>query len=174
MDEIEKRRPGRPPLRPETPMEDDPRARAARRAAEIREHLGDGLDEGIDEFRAPPPPAGWHYEWKRHTIVGMEDATYQVELRRQGWDPVPASRHPEMMPMDAKSANIMRKGMILMERPLELVEEARLAERRRALSQVRAKEAQLSGTPEGGLGHRDHAQVKPKINKSFEAMPIPD
>jgi hypothetical protein len=39
---------------------------------------------------------------------------------------------------------------------------------------VRAKEQQLAGTPEGGLGHRDHAQAKPKIKKSYEAMPIPE
>ena len=60
-----------------------------------------------------------------------------------------------------------------MERPTELVEEAREIERRRAIGQVRAKEQQLAGTPEGGLGHRDHAQVKPKINKGYESIPIP-
>lgn len=174
MEEIEKRRPGRPPLRPDFVTEEDPRERAARRAAEIRQHLGGGFDDSIDEFKAPPPPPGWHYEWKRHTIVGWEDTTYQVELRRLGWEPVPADRHPEMMPPNSKSANIERKGMVLMERPLELVEEARSIERRRAIGQVRAKEAQLAGVPDGGLGHRDHPQAKPNIKKSFEAMPIPE
>lgn len=174
MEEIEKRR-GRPPMRPEfDTVEEDPRERARRRAAEVREHLGGGFDEGLDEFRAPPPPDGWHYEWKRHMILGWEDSTYQVELRRLGWEPVPVKRHPEMMPDNTKSNYIERKGMILMERPLELVEEARAIERRRAALQVRAKEEQLSGTPEGGLGHRQHSSVKPKISKSFEAMPIPE
>ena len=50
----------RPPMRP--PMrEEDPRAAAARRAAEIRGHLGN-LDEGVDKFALPPAPDGWTYE----------------------------------------------------------------------------------------------------------------
>ena len=135
----------------------------------------DGIfDEGIDEFRAPMAPDGWTYEWKNKTVAGMDMHSYQVELARRGWEPVPVSRHPEMMPMESKSVVIERKGMLLMELPTELVQEAKMAEKRRAVSQVKAKEAQLSGTPEGGLGHRDHAQVKPKISKGFEPMPIPD
>ena len=47
----------RPPLRPETPTYDDPREAARRRAEEIRSHMGN-MDEGVDEFRAPPPPIG--------------------------------------------------------------------------------------------------------------------
>ena len=182
--EIEKRRTAaparasapaaRPAMRPEPPTEESPRERAARRAAEIRLHHDGSLDEGIDEFRAPAAPDGWTYEWKNKTVAGMEMHSYQVELQRKGWEAVPTSRHPEMMPMDSKSAIIERKGMVLMERPTELVDEARSIERRRAVSQVRAKEAQLAGTPEGGLGHRDHAQVQPKISKGYEPMPIPD
>ena len=44
----------RPAMRPAM-REEDPRAAAARRAAEIRGHLGT-MDEGTDEFAAPPPP----------------------------------------------------------------------------------------------------------------------
>jgi len=60
-----------------------------------------------------------------------------------------------------------------MERPTVITEEMRALDLRRARNQVRAKEEQLNGTPEGGLGHRDHAQVKPKIGKSYEAIPVP-
>ena len=66
-----------------------------------------------------------------------------------------------------------RKGNILMECPLEIIQERRLAEQSKARSQVRAKEAQLAGTPEGTMT-RDHAQARPQIKKSFEAMPIPE
>lgn len=182
--EIEKRRPPAParasapapraPMRPEPSVDEDPRERAARRAAEVRLHNNGNMDEGIDEFRAPQAPDGWTYEWKNKTVVGMEMHSYQVELYRKGWEPVPTSRHPEMMPIESKSATIERKGMVLMERPTELVDEAKSIERRKAIGQVRAKEAQLAGTPEGGLGHRDHAQVQPKISKGYEPMPIPD
>jgi hypothetical protein len=161
----------RPALRPAL-RDDDPRVRAARRAAEIRGHIG-SMDEGIDEFAAPPAPDGWTYEWKRHTIMNMEDPTYQTHLRRVGWEPVPASRYPEMMPVGAGDSAIMRKGMILMERPKEITDEVRQNEMRRARSQVKVKEQQLSNSPDGQFT-RDHEQTKPRIKKSFEAMPIPE
>lgn len=153
--------------------EESPRDRAARRAAELRGHIGN-MDEGTDDFFVPPEyiPDGWSYEWKRKTNVGMEDPAYQVALARMGWEPVPASRHPSMMPEGNKYLIIERKGMVLMERPLEITEEARQIERNRARNQIRQKEAQLASAPEGTLT-RDHAQVKPKISKGYEAIPIP-
>jgi hypothetical protein len=149
--------------------DEDPRAAAAKRAAEIRGHLG-SLDDGTDEFVAPSAPDGWTYEWKRKTILGPEDPAHQVHLARTGWEPVETSRHPEMMPGQGSHPVIERKGMILMQRPSVITEEVRQIELSRARSQVRTKEEQLSGTPEGGLGHREHAQVRPKIGKSFEAI----
>ena len=151
--------------------------RAKRRAAEIRGHLG-GIEEGTDEFYIDPHmvPEGWTYEWKRKLLLGAEDPSYTVQLLRMGWEPVPLNRdrdHQAMMPSTWPHNTIERKGMILMERPSEVVEEARRIEQKRARDQVRAKEQQLSGAPEGQFT-RDHAQVRPKINKSFEAMPIPE
>jgi hypothetical protein len=156
----------RPPVR-----EEDPRARAAARAAQIKGHLGE-LDEGVDDFITPPPPPGWTYEWKRKTIYNQEDPAYQVSLARMGWEAVPTTRHPEMMPGGGSHANIERKGMILMERPAEITEEVRAADLRKARNQVRAKEAQLNNAPDGQFG-RDHAQVKPKINKGYSPIDIP-
>ena len=157
----------RPPVR-----EEDPRARAAARAAQIKGHLGE-LDEGVDDFITPPPPPGWTYEWKRKTIYNQEDPAYQVSLARTGWEPVPASRHPEMMPSGGSHANIERKGMILMERPLAVTEKFREADRRKAIQQVRFKEEQLSSAPQGHFD-RDHPQARPNIKKGYEPMPIPD
>ena len=157
-----------------TPMrEESPRERAAKRAAELRGHIGN-LDEGTDDFYVPTEyiPDGWSYEWKRKTNVGMEDPAYQVHLARMGWEAVPASRHPSMMPEGNKYQVIERKGMILMERPNEITDEAKDIELRRARNQIRQKEAQLASAPEGTLT-RDHAQAKPKINKSYEAIQIP-
>lgn len=153
--------------------EEDSRARAARRAAEIRGHIGD-MDQGVDEFFVDPSiiPEGWTYEWKRQSILGQEDATHQIHLARMGWEAVPARRHPGMMPASWTKGTIERKGMILMERPTEVVEEARRIQNKAAKDQVRAKEAQIAGAPDGTMT-RDHAQTRPKINKSFEAVPIP-
>lgn len=162
----------RPSLRPEPAKAEDPRTRAAQRAAELRNHLG-SLDEGPDEFYFDPNlvPDGWSYEWKRQRIMNQEDPAYSVALRRTGWEPVPTSRHPEMMPPGAGGV-IERKGMILMERPKEITEEMKAIDYRNARNQVRTKEQQLSAAPDGQFG-RDHAQVKPKISKGFEPMAIP-
>lgn len=173
MDEIVENAPiERPSMRAEM-REESPAERARRRAAEIRGHLN-GIDEGTDEFYIDNSmiPEGWSYEWKRRLLLGAEDPSHNVALYRMGWEPVPLSRHPEMMPRDWKGETIERKGMILMERPLELVEEARQIERRKAVNQVRDKEAQIAGTPDGTLT-RDHAQARPSIKKGYEPIPIP-
>lgn len=169
--EVEEETPSslRQPLR-----EEDPRAAAAKRAAQLREHLGDVVD-GQDDFYVPLDeiPDGWTYEWKRHSTYGQEDPSYQIQLAREGWEPVPVGRHPWMMPNDSASNAIYRKGMILMQCPTEIIEERQMAELRKARMQVRHKEQQIAGTPEGTMT-RDDARVRPQIKKSYEAIPIPD
>lgn len=157
--------------------EDDPLTRAAKRAAELRGHMA-GLSDSVDDFYIDPDmaPDGWTYEWKRHLLLGAEDPSYNVALARAGWEPVPVNRdakHRAMMPMNWGGAYIERKGMILMERPTEIVEEARMLERRAARDQVRAKEAQLAGTPDGTMT-RDHPQAKPQIKKGWSALDVPN
>ena len=56
---------------------------------------------------------------------------------------------------------------------LALAHESEAAEQRKARMQVRAKEAQIAGTPDGTMT-RDDSRVRPQIKKSYEAMPIPD
>ena len=188
--EIVKKGPGRPrkiaeDIRPEpiseareemraSQREEDPRARAERRAAEIRQHLKGDVSDGADRFYVDPHiiPDGWSYEWKRKTIWGKEDPAHEVELSRQGWEPVPATRHPQMMPR-GNWQTIERDGMILMERPKVLTDDAHKSNLRNARLQVKAKEAQLNQAPEGTFD-RDDPRVKPNIKKSFEAMPISD
>ena len=160
----------RPPMRPAM-REEDPRAAAARRAAEIRGHLGT-MDEGTDEFAAPPAPDGWTYEWKRKTVLGQEDPAYQVHLARMGWEPVATARHPEMMPGMGNHPNIERKGMTLMQRPAVISEEARSVELRKARNQVKAKEAQLNAAPDGQF-ERDDPRVRPSIKKGYSPIDVP-
>jgi len=160
----------RPSMRPSL-REEDPRAAAARRAAEIRGHLGE-VEEGVDKFRAPEAPPGWEYEWKRRTVLGQEDPAYQVQLARTGWEPVPTARHPETMPLQGNHPQIERDGMVLMQRPAIISDEARSTELRRARNQVRVKEQQLNATPDGTLT-RDHPSARPQINKGFEPIPVP-
>lgn len=160
-------------LRPEV-REEDPRARAARRAAEIRNHLSDG-DEGVDEYYIDPNiiPPGWDYEWKRRTVWNEENASYQVQLQLKGWEPVPVSRHPQYMPDGTRSSVIERKGMVLMERPKEITEAARQAEYRKARMQVRAKEEQLNSAPSGTFDRANKDSTLVKVGRSYEPIPIP-
>ena len=141
----------RPEMRPAM-RDDDSRAAADRRTAEILGHLG-GMDEGTDEFYIDPSviPDGWHYEWKRRMVQGQEDPAYQVALARTGWTPVPSERHPELMPSNWKGGTIERKGQVLMERPKEITNRVRELDERRARNQVRAKEQQLAAAPPGTM-----------------------
>jgi hypothetical protein len=168
------------PVRPEVRgdiREESPAERAKKRAAEIRAHRS-GLDlDSTDRFAIDTSivPEGWTYEWKRKTIYNQEDPAYQIRLADGGWTPVPANRnarHAALMPT-GNYATIERDGMILMERPKELTDEARDIELRRARNQVRSKEAQLSSTPDGTMT-RDDSRVRPTVKKSYEAMPIPN
>lgn len=165
-----------PPVR----AEEDSRTRAARRAAELREHIGDD-DGGVDEFFIDPRiiPEGWSYEWKRLTVKGEPDPTYEVALANKGWEPVPAYRHPELMPKGWKGETITRRGQILMERPLEITNEVKSADYRRATGQVRAKEEQLTGVAAhaGAFDARNKGQSMQRVHKAREAtlpMPIPE
>jgi len=157
----------RPAMREESPLD-----RARRRAAELRKH--GAVDEDFtDEFYVNPSdiPDGWSYEWKRRTVLGQEDPGYNVAIARAGWEPVPASRHPAYMPAGSSGAVIERKGMVLMERPKEITDDARNRDLRRAKGQVQQKEAQLNESGPGQFG-KDDPRVKAKIGKSYEAIPI--
>lgn len=166
----------RPEMRPTATTEESPRERAARRAAELRGHDTDIGDDGSDEYYIELGiiPEGWSYEWKVRTVLGAEDPAHQVALARKGWEIVPASRHPELMPMGYKGVEITRKGMVLMERPLEITEEARKVEYRKARMQMRDKEAQLTQAKGGEFDRTNKGDPLVKINKKYEAIPIPE
>jgi len=157
------------------PPKDDPRARAARRAAELRQHQG-VADEGTDKFYFDPAiiPDGWSYEWRMFTVLGKEDPSYQVNLAQKGWEAVPRSRHPEMMPAGWQGETIVRDGQMLMERPKEITEEAKVRDRQAAREQMRAKEEQL-GVATGPFERHNKGNPLVSVNKSRESViPIPD
>jgi hypothetical protein len=150
------------------------RERAALRAKQIRDHRGDEIDEG-DKFAIDQSiiPEGWDYQWKRHTVLGKDDPSYDVNLRMNGWEPVPARRHPEMMPSGSTAGTITRDGMILMERPMELTMESKARDKRKAQLQVRAKESSLAEAPQGQFGRDNKGASLASVSKSIESIPIP-
>lgn len=165
-----------PPLATEpgiAPDLSDPRARAAARAAQLRGH--GSLDDGDDKFFIPAHiiPDGWSYEYKRHTVYGAPDPSYEVSLAQKGWEPVPASRHPELMPPAYQGNTIIRDGLVLMERPAEITDERRRRDQMNARDQVRAKEEQLGAAPIGHFDRDNKGTPLAKIKKSVE-VGIPD
>lgn len=150
------------------------RDRATARAAELREHIGD-MDEAEDKFHInmSSVPEGWTYEWKRKTTYGKDDASYDVQVARAGWDPVPADRHPAYMPPGYRGKSIERDGMILCERPTEIVEERRDAERRKARHQVREKELQLGAAPDGHFDRNVKGESLSKVKHAYEHVKVP-
>jgi hypothetical protein len=118
-------------------------------------------------------PDGWNYEWRRTSVAGKEDAFYQADLARKGWRPVPAARHPELMPLGWKGANIEKKGQILMEWPTILVERAKRRENKDARDAVDTAEQRLYATPAGSLSRDDYNELVPPnkrgVKKTFES-----
>lgn len=143
-------------------------ARAEARAREIRENMPEGGSQR-DKFYAPPPPDGFDYQWKMKTVMGEEFHSYQVDLMRNGWEPVPLERHPELMPGGWQGNTIEIDGLVLMERPKIFTEEARQDEARTAREAVMVKEAQMREGRAGDLGKREVQ----KLSKSRSPIAVP-
>lgn len=133
-----------------------PKAKAANResvhAAPVRTRRRKNV-ESEDQFWLPIDeiPEDTTYEWKRISVMGQEDPFYLARQREQGWEPVRADRHPNWLPPGYDQPHIIKGGLILMERPKELTDEARREERQLAKKQVREAEARLGMTPRGEM-----------------------
>ncbi len=93
---------------------------------------------GVDQFFIPPNiiPPGWSWEWKNYTVAGQRTPEYEAEMAQVGWEPVLAESYPGVFLPEGEKGSIIRKGMILMERPMALTHEARKEEKRRADERV--------------------------------------
>jgi hypothetical protein len=129
-----------------------------------------------DQFYVDPEsiPAGWTYEWKRAETVNKNDDAYEIELRRNGWEPVPSGRHPELMPPNSRSNTITRNGMILMERPEEVTEAVRRVERKEALELQRLPHQLAGESPRGTFERRNKDASLSKIKSSYEPIMVPE
>lgn len=76
-------------------------------------------------------PEGWEYYWARESLRGEPDVGRIIELRKKGWTPVPASRHPHMVFEDFLARKeylrgyIADRGLVLVERPKSVGDEFR-------------------------------------------------
>jgi len=91
-------------------------------------------------------PAGWEYNWKRASTLGAPDQANINEATENHWSPVPEGRHPGLL--------VRQAGLVLMERPVYLCDEAREEEYETAAQQNDGAVAMLTDSP---AGHFDRA-----------------
>jgi hypothetical protein len=92
------------------------------RDAEIRQILHDGF---ADPLHIPKSliPEGYDYFWVRDSFVGNVDIARMAAMNKRGWEPVPADRHAQLMPINLPgresplSNYVHHRGLILCDRP---------------------------------------------------------
>lgn len=79
-------------------------------------------------------PPDMEYRWVRETVRGYVDEDNVLNKTRNGWTPVPASRHsaysagslfPGMKPLHDDNSIIRHSGLVLCEKPKRLVDAER-------------------------------------------------
>lgn len=112
-------------------------------------------------------PAGMKYEWKRKSLYGKEDEHNMVFVQEAGaWSPVPSDRagHGVLGTKGSRArGEIGHGGLILMERPVELDNEARQEEYAEARGIREIQMQKLGLTPRGAL-----PATAPRVRRSME------
>lgn len=134
-----------------------------------------------DPFHIDPAeiPHGSSWEWKRFSSLGAEDHEHGQLMKEMGWLPVTwamrwdAKRPPGLTEIGLQEP-CKRKGMILMERPLELTQEAILEDHDRADGQVADKLRELGQAPAETMP-RAHPHLQNKVKRDYApaGMPVP-
>jgi len=133
----------------------DSKARAEARIRAIRGNPDLANAGERDKYWAPSAPDGWDYQWKLKSVLNQDDVDRIRQNEMNGWEEVPLSRHPELMPKGWKGETIEVGGLVLMERPKLFTDEAREEERRAAREAILTKEAQMREGRAGDLGRRE-------------------
>jgi hypothetical protein len=104
-----------------------------------------------DKFHVPETlkEEGWSYQWSTISVAGDTDVVRDINnsFRQNGWRPVPADRpgFREFFGLPAKEQTIIVGNCVLEERPMALTEEARAADTKAAVVQLRDRDAALLG-----------------------------
>jgi hypothetical protein len=70
----------------------------------------------------PTPEPGWAYRWIATAVLGESQHRNVSMKMREGWVPVKAEDHPELMLLGDKSGNVEIGGLMLCKMPLEQAE----------------------------------------------------
>jgi hypothetical protein len=89
---------------------------------------------------SPTPEPGYVYHWVRLSTRGAADPTNVSSKLREGWEPVKATDHPEIVLTGVESErfkdNIVMGGLMLCKAPVEMVDERNEYYRNMAKSQM--------------------------------------
>jgi hypothetical protein len=69
----------------------------------------------------PTPEPGFSYRWIATAILGQANPTNVSQKLREGWEPVKAVDHPELMLQGDKNGNVEIGGLMLCKAPTEKV-----------------------------------------------------
>jgi len=76
---------------------------------------------------SPNPQDGWVFRWIRTSMMGQADPTNTSAKRREGWEPVRAEDHPELMfnadPNTRFKGNVEIGGLLLCKAPREMADQ---------------------------------------------------
>lgn len=74
----------------------------------------------------PVPADGWVFKWVRASSRGNDDTVNVDKRRREGWEPVRAEDHPEILKawnMEPRNGLIESGGLVLYKMPQEVVDQ---------------------------------------------------
>lgn len=93
---------------------------------------------------SPTPQEGWVFRWIRTSMMGQNDPTNASAKFREGWMPVKAADHPELMffadtnPNSRFKDNIEVGGLLLCKAPSEMIKQRDAYYRKQNDSQMEA------------------------------------
>ena len=71
----------------------------------------------------PTPEPGYVYRWVATHVLGQAEVTNTSRRLREGWEPVKAEDHPELMMMgNEKTGNVEIGGLMLCKMPREMAQ----------------------------------------------------
>jgi hypothetical protein len=137
------------------PWNDAPSTNRVPRDLETREHDVRQWQES-SSLPDPRPQDGWDFRWIRAEMVNNADDSNFSKKRREGWEPVRAEDHPELMlevdperNRHAARGNVEFGGLVLCKMPTEMVEQRKRFYEQKAQSQVDGVNANFLGERDG-------------------------
>jgi hypothetical protein len=96
---------------------------------------------------SPNPEPGYAFRWVRTSNQGQVDATNVSSKIREGWEPVKASDHPEIVMVTVENErfaeNVVIGGLMLCKAPVELVDERSAYYKQQTDSQIHSVDNNL-------------------------------